>query len=151
MPVLEANQLIVKLHLRRYRLGLLLRFSFQISVWEFKFSIKSFSKRGGSKSNFFVLPSNTSYGLRPGSESQHSDYTDSSPRRLTTIQTIRGANVRGSPHPYRANRGEGQRSRCHTPDNLLNSEAAICSRPQSIHDVPHSSNPGSVIQSFNSS
>jgi len=103
-------------------------------------------QRGGSKSNFFVLPSNTPYGLRPGSELQQADYTDSSPRRLTTIQTIRGANIRGSPHPYRANRGEGQRSRCHTPDNLLNSEGAVCSRPQSIHDVPHSSNPGAMQQ-----
>ena len=145
MLVLEANQLIVKLHLQLCRLNLLLGFLLPFWIAKLIFVVVSVSQRGGSKSNFFVLPSNTPYGLRPGSELQQADYTDSSPRRLTTIQTIRGANIRGSPHPYRANRGEGQRSRCHTPDNLLNSEGAVCSRPQSIHDVPHSSNPGSVI------
>ena len=102
-----------------------------------------------SKSNFFVLPVNSSYGGIPGRGSeihQQQDMADS-PRRLTNVQNVRGPNPRGSPHPYRANRndgGQGPRSRCHTPDNLLNasdSSAAVnssasYSRPQSIHDVP---------------
>lgn len=86
--------------------------------------------------------------MRPGGEFGQSDMTDSSsPRRMTTVQTLRGPNVRGSPHPFRANRGgEGQRSRSHTPDDLLNADAAAMgmnfSRPQSIHDVQNSSNTG---------
>jgi len=67
-----------------------------------------------------------------------------SPRRTTTVQTLRGPNVRGSPHPYRAanrNGGDGQRSRCHTPDDFLSSGFA---RPQSIHDVQHTSSSGYV-------
>ena len=118
---------------------------FAVLIMNYSFHLK----RGGSKSNFFILPSNTSYGMRSGNElQQQTDYSDSSPRRLPTLQTLRGPNVRGSPHPYRTNRSEGQRSRCHTPDNLLNSEATVGSRPQSIHDVPHSSNSGCALQSF---
>lgn len=100
-------------------------------------------QRGGSKSNFFVVPSGNSapYGMR-----SNEDLADGSPRRITTVQTLRGPNVRGSPHPYRANR-DGQRSRCHTPDDLLNSDGPPMgvggfARPQSIHDVQHSSNAG---------
>ncbi|XP_057372830.1 palmitoyltransferase ZDHHC8-like [Daphnia carinata] len=108
-------------------------------------------QRGGSKSNFFIVPANSSYGMRPGGDLQ-SDMTDnSSPRRMTTVQTLRGPNVRGSPHPFRANRGgDGQRSRSHTPDDLLNADAAVMgtnfARPQSIHDVQHTSNAGANLQ-----
>lgn len=96
-----------------------------------------------------------------------SDMIDtSSPRRMTTVQTLRGPNVRGSPHPFRANRGGGdggnggggvggvggQRSRSHTPDDLLNADAAVLAtnfgRPQSIHDVQHSSNSGYAFLSI---
>lgn len=86
----------------------------------------------------------------------------SSPRRMTTVQTLRGVNARGSPHPFRANRGDisghghghggggggGQRSRSHTPDDLLNvvdgsaMGPTAFARPQSIHDVQHLSNSG---------
>ncbi len=86
--------------------------------------------------------------MRPGGDFGQSDMTDaSSPRRMTTVQTLRGPNVRGSPHPFRANRGgEGQRSRSHTPDDLLNADGAAMglnfARPLSIHDVQNSSNTG---------
>ena len=105
-------------------------------------------QRGGSKSNFFVVPANAGYGLRPGDVQHHPiDMTDS-PRRTTTVQTLRGPNARGSPHPYRAanrNGGDGQRSRCHTPDDFLGSGFA---RPQSIHDVQHNSTSGYLFKNI---
>ncbi|KAK4005564.1 hypothetical protein OUZ56_007265 [Daphnia magna] len=109
-------------------------------------------QRGGSKSNFFIVPANSGYGMRPGGDFGQSDMTDtSSPRRMTTVQTLRGPNVRGSPHPFRANRGgDGQRSRSHTPDDLLNADAAAMgmnfARPQSIHDVQNPTNAGANLQ-----
>ena len=120
-------------------------------------------QRGGSKSNFFDLPSNTPYsGRNVELQAEAAEY---SPRRLTTVQNARGHNPRGSPHPYRAHRGDaggGSRSRCHTPDDLLNSAHAaavpavsavataapigssvsVYGRPQSIHDVPQASGSG---------
>ena len=100
-------------------------------------------QRGGSKSNFFVLPVNSPYGLRPTGELQQNEVADNSPRRITHVQNIRGMNIRGSPHPYRANRNEnGSRSRCHTPDDLLNGGEPCPNRPQSIHDVSASMNQG---------
>lgn len=72
------------------------------------------------------------------------DVSDSPARRIPTLHgALRGA--RGSPHPYRA----ANRSRCHTPDDLLDSPASSSSvsmgvlRPQSIHDVQQYSLSGS--------
>lgn len=93
--------------------------------------------------------------MRPVGDMQSDMIDTSSPRRMTTVQTLRGPNVRGSPHPFRANRSgvgggaDGQRSRSHTPDDLLNADTAAVmgtnfGRPQSIHDVQHSSTSGYV-------